>query len=85
MVVRSREGGQVSETVEGNGVLWSRETEGGSVSGDGTRSDIVRSLTTGKETVSTDDGIGGEGRTLEKVGGDSRVKRWLFVDGGEDD
>ena len=65
VVVRSGEGGQVSETVEGNGVVGSGVTESTSVSGDGTGGNIVRSLGTNKETISANNSVGSEGRALD--------------------
>lgn len=64
VVVRGREGREVAETVEGDGVLGGREADGTSVAGDGTRSDVVRGLGTNKETVVADNGVGGEGGAL---------------------
>lgn len=65
MVVRGGEGGEVTETVEGDGVLGSGEADGTSVSGDGAGEDIVRSLGTNKETVTADNGVGSEGGSLK--------------------
>lgn len=64
MVVRSGEGGQVSETVKGDGVVGGGVTEGTGVSGDGTGGDIVRSLGTNKETISANNSVGSEGGAL---------------------
>jgi hypothetical protein len=64
VIVRSSEGGEVSETVEGDGVVRSGVTESTGVSGDGTGGDIVRSLGTNKETVSANNSVGGEGGAL---------------------
>lgn len=64
VVVRSGEGGQVSETVKGDGVVRGGVTEGTGVSGDGTGGDIVRSLGTNKETVSANNSVGSEGGAL---------------------
>lgn len=65
VVVRGGEGGEVTETVKGDGVLGGREADGTSVSGDGAGEDIVRSLGTNKETVTTDNGVSGEGGPLQ--------------------
>lgn len=65
MVVRSGKGGQVAETVEGDGVVGGGVTESTGVSGDGAGSDIVRSLGTDKETVSANNSVGSEGGTLQ--------------------
>lgn len=64
VVVRSGKGGEVSETVEGDGVVGGSVTESTSVSGDGTGSDIVRCLGTNEETVSANNGVGSEGGAL---------------------
>lgn len=84
MVVRGAEGGEVSETVEGNGVLWGREADGTGVSGDSAGLDVIRGLGTDKEAVPADDGVGGEGWALEEVYGSPGVEGGLLVDGGED-
>ena len=65
VVVGSGEGGQVSETVKGDGVVRGGVTESTGVSGDGTGGDIVRSLGTNKETVSANNSVGSEGRALD--------------------
>jgi hypothetical protein len=64
VVVRSGKGGQVSETVEGDGVVGGGVTEGTGVSGDGTGGDIVRCLGTNKETISANNSVGSEGGAL---------------------
>jgi hypothetical protein len=64
VVVGSGKGGQVAETVEGDGVVGGGVTEGTGVSGDGTGSDVVRSLGTDKETVSANNSVGSEGGAL---------------------
>jgi len=84
VVVRSSEGGEVSETVEGDGVVRGGVTESTGVSGDGTGGDIVRSLGTNKETVSANNSVGGEGGALEEVDGSPGVEGRLLVDGSKD-
>lgn len=64
VVVRGGKGGEVAQTVKGDGVVWGGVTESTGVSGDGTGGDIVRSLGTDKETVPTDNGVGSEGGPL---------------------
>lgn len=64
MVVRGSKGGEVAETVEGDGVLWGREAKGSGVSGHGAGLDIVRCLTTDEETVSANNSVGSKGRAL---------------------
>jgi hypothetical protein len=70
--------------VKGHGVLRGGEADGTGVSGDGASGDVVRGLGTDEETVPADDGVGGEGGTLEEVDGGSGVERGLLVDGSED-
>lgn len=84
MVVTGAEGGEVPETVKSDGVLWGGETESSGISCNGTRGHVVRGLTTDKEAVPTDNGIGGKGGTLEEVCSSSSVERGLLVDGSED-
>lgn len=68
MVVAGSEGAEVAETVEGDGVLGGREADGTGVAGDGAREDIVRSLGTDQEAVPADNGVGGEGGALLRIG-----------------
>lgn len=68
--------------MDGNGIFWSGETASSRVAGDLAGSDIERSLGTNKETVATDHGVGGDGRTLWKreyrMAGQTRVQyRWM--------
>lgn len=84
VVVRGGEGGEVAETVEGDGVLGGRVAKSTSVAGDGTGLDVVRALGTDKEAVVANNGVGGEGGALEDVGGGTGVERGLLVDGSED-
>jgi len=67
VVVRGREGREVAETVEGDGVLGGGVAEGSGVAGEGTGLDVVRGLGTDEEAVVADNGVSGEGRTLERV------------------
>jgi hypothetical protein len=64
VVVAGSESGQVSETVEGDGVLGRRESNGTGVSRDSARVDIVGRLGTDKETVTAENGVGGEAGSL---------------------
>lgn len=66
VVVRSGEGGEVAQTVQGDGVVRGGVAESTGVSGDGTRGDIVGGLGTDKEAVTADNGVGGEGRALDR-------------------
>jgi len=84
VVVGSGEGGQVSETVKGDGVVRGGVTESTGVSGDGTGGDIVRCLGTNKETVSANNSVGSEGGALEEVDGSPGVEGRLLVDGSKD-
>ena len=64
VVVRGRVGGPVAEAVEGDSVLGCAETEGGGVSGDGSRGDVVGCLCTDEEAVTSDNRVSGERRAL---------------------
>ncbi len=64
MVVACGEGAQVTETVEGDSVFWCAEADSSVVPGDLSLSDIVRSLSTKKETITANNGICGEGWAL---------------------
>ena len=64
VVVAGTEGGEVPETVQGDGVFGSGESDGTGISGDRTRSDIVGGLGTDEEAISTDDSVRGERGTL---------------------
>lgn len=50
--------------MEGNGVLWSMETSGEIVLGQLSILDVVSSLGTGQESVTTKDSIGGNSGAL---------------------
>jgi len=84
VVVAGGEGGEVSETVDGDGVLRGGEADGTGVSGDSTGGDVVGSLGTDEETVTTENGVGGEGGALEKVDNGTGVEGRLLVDGSKD-
>ena len=84
VVVAGAESGEVSETVKGDGVLGGREADSTGVSGDGTGSNIVRSLRTDKETVTAENSVGGEGGALEEVDSGTSVEGRLLVDGSKD-
>lgn len=66
MVVACSKSAEVTETMEGNGVLGSTVAEGSSVTGNLSVSNIVRSFSTEEETVTTENGISGEGRALQR-------------------
>ena len=66
MVVAGGEGLQVVKTVEGDGVVGSVEANGGGVTGDVTLSDVVCGLSTDEETITSEDGVSGEGRALSR-------------------
>jgi len=83
VVVAGAEGGEVSETVEGDGVFRGGEANGTGVSGDSTGGDVVRGFGTDKETVPTDNSVGSEGWALEEVDSGTGVEGRLLVDGSE--
>ena len=64
VVVRRGEGREVSEAVEGDGVLGRAEADGGGVLGDLALGHVVRGLSTDEEAITADDGVRGEGRAL---------------------
>ena len=64
VVVRGREEREVSERVDGGGVLRGGVSDSGGVSGDGTGQLVVRGLSSDQEAVSGSDSVGGEGRSL---------------------
>lgn len=64
VVVRGGEGAEVVEAVEGDGVLRRVVAESGGVAGHLALGDVVGGLDTGKETVASQNGVGGEGRAL---------------------
>jgi hypothetical protein len=64
VVVGCREGAEVSETVDGDGVVGSRVADGSGVSGDGTGQDVVGGFGTDKGAVSTENNVRGESGTL---------------------
>ena len=64
LVVGGGEGLEVVETVDGNGVLRSVEADGGRVAGDLALGDVVGGLSADEETVTAEDSVGSEGRTL---------------------
>jgi hypothetical protein len=77
VVVASSKGGQVTQAVDSNGVLWSRVTDGTSVTSDGSGEDIVSGFTTYEETIPTDDGVSGEGWALYET----RARGWVGKNG----
>ena len=64
VVVASGEGGQITETVEGDGVLWGGVADGTGVAGDLALGDVVRGLSTDEETVTAENGVSGESGAL---------------------
>jgi hypothetical protein len=67
VVVAGGESIAAVEGVEGDSIVGGVVTEGSSETGDIALSDIVGSLTTEEEAVTTDDSIGSEGGTLNKM------------------
>lgn len=66
VIVASRVSRQVAQSVNGDSVFGSAESKGGRVARDLARGHIVRRLSTNEESITADDGIGGEGRALSK-------------------
>lgn len=67
VVVARGEGVEVIETVKGDGILGSIVTDSSGVAGDLALGDVVSSLGTKKETITTEDGVCGESGTLERI------------------
>lgn len=66
VVVAGREGLEVVQAMQGDGVIRSVKADSGSVLGDVALSNVVGSLTTEEEAVATNDGISGESGALTK-------------------
>lgn len=66
VVIARGEGVEVVETVKGDGVFGGIVTDGRGVASNLTLGDVVSSLGTKKETITTKDGVCSESRTLEK-------------------
>lgn len=64
VVVGGRVGRQIAQSVQSNGVLRSGEPESSSIASDLARRHIVGSLSTEKEAITSNNGIGREGRSL---------------------
>lgn len=84
VVVRGGVGGEVAETVEGDGVLWGVVAGSQVVLGDLATLDVVGCLGTDEEAVAADDGVGGESWALEEVSELAGVDAWLPVRSRED-
>lgn len=83
VVVGRRVGGKISESVKRDSVLWSMVSCGEVVPRDLASLYVVGCLCTGKEAVTTDDCVCGEGGSLEEVEVLSGVDAGLLVGGGE--
>lgn len=66
MVVAGREGLEVVESVNSDGVFRGIVANGSRVAGDVAFSDVVRGLSTNQETIASEDSISGESGALEK-------------------
>ena len=64
VVVACSESAQVTETVEGDGVLGGTVAEGSSVTSNLALSNVVRGLGTEEETVTTENGVSSESGAL---------------------
>jgi len=84
VVVRSREGAHVPETVEGNSVFRSTVAKSSSVTGNASLGNVVSAFSTEKETVTTEDRVSGERRALEDIKEGTGVETGLLVDGVQD-
>ena len=66
VVVAGSESGSVAQAVEGDSVVGSAEADSTRVTGKTALGDVVRSLGTNKESVTTEDGVGSECWSLQK-------------------
>lgn len=64
VVVARRVGAQVSETVEGDGVLGSAVSESGGVAGHLALGNVERGFGTNQEAITSKDSVGGDGGAL---------------------
>ena len=67
MVVARAKGREIAETMEGHCVFGCRESDGSGISGDGSGGDIVGSLGTDEEAITSDNSVGGKGGALLSV------------------
>lgn len=79
VVVACSESAQVTETVEGDGVLGGTVAEGSSVTSDLALSNVVRGLGTEEETVTTENGVSSEsgalkGKSFASIRRDGRLR-----------
>ena len=79
VVVACSESAQVTETVKGDGVLGGAVAEGSSVTSDLALSNVVRSLGTEEETVTTENGVSSEsgalkGKSFASIRRDGRLR-----------
>ena len=66
MVVAGGERRSITQAVESNGIVRSAETDGTGVTGETTLCDVVRGLGAEEESVTTEDGVGSERRSLKQ-------------------
>ena len=66
VVVAGSECGPITQTMDGDGVVRSAEADSTRVTGEATLCDVVGSLGTEKESVTTEDSVGGECRSLKR-------------------
>ena len=64
MVRASAENAEVAESLKGDSVFGSAKSGGSGVAGDLALSDVVGGLRTKKETITTENGVGSQSRTL---------------------
>jgi len=83
VIVRSSKGAQIPESMNGDSIFWGAVAECSSISRDTTLSDVVGSLGTKKETITTDDGISSERWALEYVKESTGMETRLLVDSAQ--
>jgi hypothetical protein len=80
VIIARSKGAQVGETVESDGILGRRETDGSGVLGDAGLGDVVRCFGTDEEAITTEDGVGGKCGTL--FFNEKSISTWIYPGGG---
>lgn len=80
MVVAGGEDAQVVGRSNGSGVGWLRVSGSQSISCDSSLSNIVSTFGTNDETLVANGCIEGSNRSLEQIGEETGMERWLLVE-----
>lgn len=81
VVVAGREGAQVVESVNGDGVFRCAESDGRCVAGNLALGDVVGSLSSNEEPVTSNNGVGGEGGSLRQEKNENVSATGMVVEG----